>query len=153
MARTQRSKPVKIAFDVGGVLSKYPELYRELVEGLVLAGIEVFVITDMHEKDKVVELLRMNDFIGPRGFVPKNVYCANYDEHGEGCKAVLLDELQIDMFYDDFIGYAVVSGCPIRCLVMPDADKPYYADSWKMPDGPTFGRRTFTKRQAKGRDV
>ena len=51
------------------------------------------------------------------------------------CKAVLLSELKIDIFFDDFIGYLAwdssLGPAPIRLLVMPDPYKPYWADSWK----------------------
>ena len=147
---------MKIAFDVGGVLSKYPEQFREMIKALRsptwCASSEVFVISDMHPKEKIVEILQLNDFYP---LIPDaNIYSADYNAHGEGCKAILLEELKIDMFFDDFIGYVVAGGAPIRLLVMPDAEKPYYADSWKMPDGePTFGRRMYTKKQAKGRDA
>jgi hypothetical protein len=146
---------MRVAFDVGGVLSKYPEQFRQLIKTLRsptwCVGSEVFVISDMHPKQKIVDILRLNDF---SDIPEENVYSADYDTYGEACKAILLEELKIDMFFDDFIGYVAVGGAPIRLLVMPDAETPYYADSWKMPEGePTFGRRTYTKKQAKGRDT
>lgn len=141
---------MKIAFDIGGVISKYPDIFRVLMLQLQHAGATVLVITDMHGHDEVVELLKLNDF----DFVPlANIHCADYDTHGEGCKALLCEELGVDMFYDDFIGYTTAGGAPVRLLVMPDATRPYYADNWKVPKESKFGRQRYTKRQAKGRDV
>ena len=136
-------RPVRVAFDIGGVLSKYPDELRRLARCVVAGGGEVFVITDMHDRAHVLDTLAANAF----GFVPaENVYTADYDQHGEGCKAELLRELVVDVFLDDFVGYVTPGGAPIRCLVMPDASKPYYHESWTTLGGePTFSRRTYSK--------
>jgi len=134
---------VRIAFDIGGVLSKYPAILRELAHALITGGAEVFVITDMRDHAGTLALLEANGF----GFIPADrVRCAEYGRHGEGCKAELLRELGIQIMLDDFIGYVAEPGCPIRCLVMPDASRPYYDDSWITTGGePEFGRRTYRK--------
>lgn len=133
---------MRVAFDVGGVVSKYPNTFRALIRKFTLP--EVYIISDMHPEEKIINLLQLNDI----DFWQPNVHSANYDKYGEACKSVLLDELNIDLFFDDFIGYVALPGKypTIRCLVMPDAELPYYADSWKMPEGePVFGRRTYKK--------
>lgn len=133
---------MRVAFDIGGVLSKYPETFRALIKKF--GPPEVYVISDMHPKEKIVALLKLNDI----EYWEPNVYSADYDQYGEACKAILLDELKIDLFFDDFIGYVAIPGQykTIRCLVMPDAELPYYADTWKMPEGePVFGRRTYKR--------
>ena len=153
---------MRIAFDIGGVISKYPGEFRALITALNRDGNTIFVISDMHPREKIIEVLRLNRFIdeddGQFGLIQEhNVISADYDAHGEACKAVLLERLGIHMFFDDFIGYvtpSVGAHRSIRLLVMPDHEKPYYDDTWKMPDGePTFGRRTYAKKQAKGRDA
>jgi predicted glycosyltransferase len=53
---------MKVAFDIGGVLSKYPDVFRPLIVQLQHTGIEVFVITDMHDVEKIAEMLAENDF-------------------------------------------------------------------------------------------
>ncbi len=134
---------MRVAFDIGGVLSKYPGQFRLLSRILDEAGIEVHIITDMHPKETVLEHLALNGF----EFIPADhVHSADYDAYGEGCKAVLLEQLRIDLFVDDFIGYVAAGGAPIRLLVMPDATRPYYHDDWHVPgDQPLFGRRVWTK--------
>lgn len=142
---------LKIAFDVGGVISKYPEEFFVLVEVLmrgsdalaVLSGqkdiIEVHVISDMHPRQKISDMLRRNGWNVPYD----RVHSADYKAHGESCKAVLCKELGIDILVDDFIGYVATPGSPlVRLLVMPDPALPYYADSWET-DGSEgdFGRR------------
>jgi len=156
---------MRVAFDVGGVLSKYPGEFRELIANLIRGGNEVFIISDIHPRERILDLLRMNHFvtdderwpIGPALIPEENVYSADYHTHGEACKAVMLEQLGIDMFFDDFIGYVtpiIGEHRTIRFLIMPDHEKPYYDNSWKTPDGePIFGRRNYTKRQVKGRDV
>jgi hypothetical protein len=97
----------------------------------------------MHPKSRIVELLKLNDI----PVEETNIYCADYEEHGEGCKAELLRELKIDLFFDDFIGYvALPDNNAIQCLVMPNPYKPYCANTWKsLPGDPAFGRRVYTK--------
>lgn len=133
---------IRVAFDIGGVLSKYPDVLRPLLKLLVDAGAEVFCVTDMHPLDLVLETLRLNnfDFLGPA-----RVLVADYQTHVEGCKAVLLQQHQIDLLVDDFIGYLAEPG-PIRCLVMPDSSKPYYHSTWKTVSGEAdFGRKIFKR--------
>jgi len=135
---------LKIAFDIGGVLSKYPDKFRKLINKLQSVdlidntpNVEVFVISDMHDIDAMHRMLVMNDI-----FISKSkIYSADYNTYGEYCKTKLCNELDIDIFIDDFIGY-VAEGDFIRLLVMPDVNKSYYDDSWKT-DGSEgdFGRR------------
>lgn len=155
---------MRVAFDIGGVLSKYPSEFRELVRCLVRGAHEVHVISDMHPREKIIQVLRLNNFIADDPWplddsaliLEQNIHSADYDTYGEACKAVLLDQLDIHMFYDDHLAYMTTTfgeRQPIRLLVMPSHTKPYYADNWKMPEGePLFGRRTYSKMQAKGRD-
>ena len=132
---------MKIAFDIGGVISKYPEIFRYF---MISIGVnwDVYIITDMHDKAEIMRLLKDNRIDVPES----RVYSADYAAHGEMCKAVLLKELGIDMFIDDFVGYmpwdSTFGPAPIRLLVMPDPHKPYWADSWKA-DGYDFGRRKW----------
>lgn len=132
---------MKIAFDVGGVLSKYPEVFRSLFHALRNApGIEVFVISDMHPPGKILDMLLLNDF-GLDG----HIHSADYAAHGEMCKSILCEKLGIDILIDDFPGY-VAAGKHVRLLVMPEPTEPYYADSWRT-DGSegNFGRRRKTR--------
>ena len=145
---------MKIAFDIGGVISKYPEKFRWLMISLGV-NMELFVITDMHDKAEVIKLLKLNNI----EVSEDHVYCADYKTHGEMCKAVLLAELGIDILIDDFIGYTVwdssLGPAPIRLLVMPDPLQPYWADSWKLSEDPNtkdeadFGRRKYYKKDGK----
>lgn len=136
---------MKIAFDVGGVLSKYPQIFRPLLEMLHRRGddpayrIECWVISDMHPVEKIIDMLKANQM----PFLSHRVRSANYALHGEACKAVLCKDLGIDILVDDFIGYVATPGSPlIRLLLMPDPSLPYYHDSW-WTDGSEgdFGRR------------
>jgi hypothetical protein len=139
---------VRFAFDIGGVISKYPDLYRELIDDLMVRGHTIYILTDMHPMDKVVKTLDIN------GINRHGILIADYERHAEMSKDVLLKEYEIDFFFDDFIGYVVGDGAPIRCLVMPDAVSPYYHPNWKTVDGEAdFGRRRYTKSQMKGKDA
>lgn len=130
---------IKIGFDIGGVLTKYPEILTPFVNSLVKNNpdIEVHVLSDMHPVEKCQDWLARNGL----QVKPENVHSCDYSTYGETCKAVKCKELDIDILMDDFIGY-VAEGSPIRLLVMPDAKRPYYHDDWKT-DGSEgdFGRR------------
>lgn len=129
---------IRIAFDVGGVLSKHQSI-RDLYTKLWAdsSGILPFVISDMHPVEKIIQMLEMNKL----PVCPETVFSADYKTHGENCKKVLCEELGIDILIDDFIGY-VAEGKHVRLLVMPDPNEPYYSDDWKT-DGSEgdFGRR------------
>lgn len=138
---------LKVGFDVGGILSK-DNRWRELAIIITYSytETEVYVITDMHDKYKVLQVLSDNDL----DFIPpERVFCADYARWGEACKAVLLKELQIDIFFDDFVGYlqwdSKLGPAPLRCLVMPDWNKPYYHDKWRNAGEADFGRRVAPK--------
>ncbi len=142
---------MKIAFDVGGVISKYPDLFFTLIEALEAgnraikarggeAQVEVYILSDMHPKSKITDMLMQNGF----SLHYDRVHSADYQTHGENCKAVLCEQLGIDILVDDFIGYVSTHGKPlVRLLVMPDAERDYYSPEWKT-DGSegSFGRRT-----------
>lgn len=127
---------MKIAFDVGGVLSKHKSI-RDLYVALSNSStVQIFVISDMHPIEKITSMLELNGLP-----FKDNVYSADYSIHGENCKRVLCEELGIDILIDDFMGY-VIQGKHVRMLVMPDPNEPYFADDWKT-DGSegNFGRR------------
>lgn len=131
---------MKLAIDVGGVLSKHPDIFRPLIEELDgSARVEVFVLSDMHPHERIQEMLRLNGIYLP----DERVVSADYAAHGESCKAVACERLGIDLLIDDFPGYVGTPGKPrARLLVMPDPSEPYYHDSWAT-DGTegNFGRR------------
>jgi hypothetical protein len=134
---------MRFAFDIGGTFSKYPKPFRHMVATLQ-ANHDIFIITDMPERTKVVELLDRNEL---RWYVPDaNILLADYATYGEACKAVLLREHSIDVLVDDHMGYLAwpwPTPAPLRLLVMPDPRRPYCCPSWVAGDGETFGRAAF----------
>ncbi len=150
---------MKIAFDIGGVLSKYPDIFRPLLRRLLLQfrggdseelnDIEVYILSDMKPHAKAVKFCHDNGFLVP----PENVICADYEAHGENCKAIACEELGIDLLVDDFPGYVAQIGSPrVRLLVMPDPSQDYYHPDWKT-DGSegNFGRRNPPESKGPGR--
>lgn len=134
------SDAVRVAFDIGGVLSKYPGIWRPIFHVLARApGIDVYVISDMKPHAKTMAFCHDNGFMVPA----EQIRCADYETYGELCKAVLCRELGIDVLIDDHMGYLVTADQPlVRLLVMPDPLLPYYHNDWKT-DGSegNFGRR------------
>ena len=129
---------ISISFDIGGVLSKYPNEFRPLVRALLASPfVSVYVLSDMKPHAKAVAFCHDNGFMVP----PEHIVCCDYDAYGEKCKAEAMRYLGIDIHFDDFPGY-LAEGCPVRLLLMPDPDRDYYHPSWKT-DGSegNFGRR------------
>ncbi len=129
---------VRVAFDVGGVLSKFPALFRPIFAALQSApDVEVLVLTDMSDPAIVQQTLAANGFVLPI----ERIHCADFAAYGEACKAVLLEHLRVDVMIDDLPAY-LASGCPVRLLLLPDVTRPYYHDSWQTPHHTgEFGRR------------
>ena len=134
---------IKAAFDIGGVLSKYPSEMRTVMEAFHNSGtVEVWVITDMHDREDTLKQLRDNGF----GFIPEErVLNSDYARYGDFCKAMLLKQHGIGMLVDDFGGYVAwdsqLGPAPIRLQVMPDPFRPYWHDTWRENSGCDFGRR------------
>lgn len=139
------NRPLRVAFDIGGVLSKYPDTCRALVMALDSGGVEVHVITDMHDRPQMLHMLVRNGFVPP--IAEDHVHTADYAQHGEACKAVLVRELGIDVLIDDFPGYVAwpwPTPAPMRLLTTPDSRRPYYAPTWETCGNEgDFGRRCY----------
>lgn len=160
---------MKIGFDIGGVISKYPQQMLEMIEVLSVDH-GLFIITDMHPKEKVLQTLIDNGLYCTRRSVglaeqtkpeyhdkfyrglihPDNVYSADYEKYGNMAKAVLIRDLKLDIFVDDFDGYlqwdSSLGPQPILLKVMPDAFRPYYNPSW-VNNEEKFGRNMYYKCQ------
>lgn len=131
------NRPLRVSFDIGGVLSKYPDVFRPMVDALQKGGAEVFVITDMHDHEQSVRFVRGNGF----DIQPERILNSDYNEHGEGCKEEVIKQHGIDLHIDDFPGYVAHTSC-VNLFVWPNPLRPYFDDSW-VTDGTegTFGRR------------
>ena len=114
---------MKLAFDIGGVLGKYPGVFIPMISALQKGGAEVFVITDIPEKETAQALLDKYGYSIP----PKMILIADFQKHGERCKAVLIKEYGIDVIIDDHPGYCADSGC-VSLFVWPDPSVPYEAE-------------------------
>lgn len=130
-------KPLRISFDIGGVLSKRPDVFRPLVKHLIDGGAEVFVITDMHLHEQSVKFVQGNGYDIPA----ERILNADYKAHGEDCKAQVVKANNIDIHIDDFPGYCANDTC-VNLFVWPDPSRPYFADDF-VTDGTEgdFGRR------------
>ena len=128
---------MRIAFDIGGVLSKYPHVFRPMVDALVKGGAEVYVITDMHDHAQSVRFVRGNGY----DIADDHILNSDYKEHGERCKEVVIEKYGIDVLIDDFPGYVAHTKC-VNLFVWPNPDLPYYHDDF-VTDGSEgdFGRR------------
>jgi hypothetical protein len=131
------TRPIRISFDIGGVLSKYPEVFRAMVDALQKGGADVYVITDMHDHAQSVLFVRGNGYDIPED----RILNSDYKEHGENCKARIIVEHGIDLHIDDFPGYVAHTKC-VNLFVWPNPDRPYFSDDF-VTDGSEgdFGRR------------
>ena len=141
---------LRVGIDMGGCISKFPDEFFILVETLAAGtkalqangskcGVEVWIVSDMHPKEKIMDMLLRNGW----NISCDRVVSADYKAHGEFCKAVVCKEHGIDVLIDDFIGYVCTPGAPkVRLLVMPDASRDYYHSTWVCsPEDAKFGRR------------
>lgn len=130
---------IRIGFDIGGVLSKYPDILRPIVCALLNSqDIEVHVLSDMHPHERCVALVHDNGFPIPAEWI----HSCNFAALGEECKATKATALGLHVLVDDFPGYlACVGEPPLRLLAMPDPARDYYHPDWKT-DGSegNFGR-------------
>lgn len=132
---------LQVSFDIGGVLSKYPEVFKPLVHALQASGtVDVFVLTDMHDHEQSVRFVRGNGYDVPA----ENVLNSDYNTHGEDCKRVIIEERGIDLHIDDFPGYCAHEAC-VSLFVWPNSSRPYYDDSFVAEGGGDFGRRCKKK--------
>lgn len=116
-------KPLKISFDIGGVITKFPEEFKTLIHILNQSDlVEIYVITDIPEKVTVLEILKKQGL--DRLFDYVNIISADYSKYGESCKAKVMKELGINIHIDDHMPY-LVEGCTIGLFVVPRIDIPY----------------------------
>jgi hypothetical protein len=125
-------------FDIGGVISRHPAIFRPLLRALVTSPeCDVCIITDMGVEEARRQLAGNGfDFIPP-----ESVYQADWATYGEAAKTVLFIQLGVDFFVDDYPGY-IAEGCPVRLLLLPDFDFSYAADDWRSENSQTFCNST-----------
>lgn len=120
-------RTIRVAVDMGGVITRSPDTFRLLMYSLEMGGAEVYVLTDMTDRALVMELLQKNRFRLPE----ERVLCADYATHGERCKAVLIEKHQIDVLIDDHPGYCAAKHRALSLFLWPNPDEPYYSDDFK----------------------
>ena len=135
---------MRIAFDIGGVISKFPIEFADMMAAMWEAQHVIHILTDMRDRYEVERTLKDN---GVTRFIrsPQHILIADYATHGEAAKAVVLRDKKIDIFVDDFAGYLVwpwPEPAPLRLMVMPDPRRPYWHPGWACRGG-DFGRRVF----------
>lgn len=70
-----------VAFDIGGVISRYPEKMKEMMQALIQGGIDVRVVTDI-PFEKAWRLLCLNGF----DFLSKGqLHSGDWAIHGDIC--------------------------------------------------------------------
>jgi hypothetical protein len=134
---------VKVAFDIGGLISRYPNMMKELMSSLIRGGSEVFILTDMNPRDALAACREngLMGFIGHKG-IPKSmdvehdwsireswILSADWSRHGDLCKSELMELYEIDILIDDRPDYAA-SGDFIGLVLSPRPDVPYYSPEW-----------------------
>lgn len=115
-----------VAFDIGGVISRYPEKMKEMMQALIQGGIDVRVVTDI-PFEKAWRLLCLNGF----DFLSKGqLHSGDWAIHGDMCKSVICERFGIDVLIDDRPDYCAV-GDFIGMVLSPRPDKkPYYSENW-----------------------
>lgn len=135
---------MRIAFDLGGVITKFPAQFMGMAGAFGAMGHILYVISDITSVKHILSMLEDNKV---DIFDKDKILSADYATHGEACKAVLCREYYIDILIDDFPGYLVwpwPEPAPLRLQVMPDPYRPYNDPGWvTSADVGSFGRRVF----------
>jgi hypothetical protein len=116
---------MKIAFDIGGVISRYPQQMIQFMRALTIGGIEVHIVTDI-PYHAALWLCQVN-----RIEVPFNqIHSCDWAKDGDLCKTKKCEELGIDILIDDRPDYCAV-GKFIGLVLSPRPTIPYYAPEWQ----------------------
>jgi len=123
---------IKVAFDIGGVLSRHTEVLRKMAEvfGSATDIFETHVLTDISKK-MAMQMLMDNGLAHLFGRDGERVHHADYAKYGDNCKSVVLKEIGIDVLFDDHMSY-LMDAPALGLLVMPRASLPFYSDQWKI---------------------
>ncbi len=118
---------MKVAFDIGGVLSRYPDTFMGLMENLREGwDVEIYIVTDMNSDDAWAAVVENKfDLLVKR----ERVLSADWSKHGDLCKTKVCEEHGIDILIDDRPDY-VAQGNFIGLILSPRPDVPYYAKGW-----------------------
>lgn len=110
-------KKMKIAFDIGGVISKYPGQMKTMMKALIAGGVEVFILTDMPQTT-AIPMCRLNgiDFIAD-----DHILSADWGLHQDSAKTVVMKERSIDILIDDRPDY-VAEGDFIGMVLSPSTE-------------------------------
>ncbi len=120
---------LKVAFDLGGLISRYPGEMKTLMACLIRSGAEVFILTDMNHIDARRAITENN--LG--GFISadwsKHILSADWSKHGDLCKTILMEMHKINILIDDRPNYAAI-GNFIGLVLSPRPHVPYYHNTW-----------------------
>ena len=125
---------MKIAFDIGGVISRYPKQMLEMMTALIKGGTEVHIITDMNQQDALTTCKenKILDIINR-----KNIHSADWSANGDKCKTEICENIGIDILIDDRPDYCA-QGNFIGLVLSPRPDTQYYAPTWKNAGTPAI---------------
>lgn len=139
---------LRVSFDIGGVLSKYPHVFRPMVSALIKGGAVVYVLTDIPDHAKATKLVWDNGF----HVDADHVLCADWNEHGDSCKAEVLKAHGIHLHIDDFAPYCAHGEC-LSLFAWPNPELPYYHEDFVHDDAlgvPAVMRRRKARPRAGG---
>lgn len=121
----QLSRRLKIAFDIGGVITKFPEICYTLISSLK-SHFDIYIVTDI-PRETAVKLCEKN---GLFKLIPsENLVSADWNQFGDRCKSMVYKDLGIDVAIDDRPDY-IYEGVTLGLYTMPRPDLPYYDKSW-----------------------
>jgi hypothetical protein len=115
---------VKVAFDIGGLVSRHPALMCDMMRALAAGGVDVYVLTDMNPRDAYTAC--RDNAVPVR---PDRILSANWAEHGDLCKTKLVELHGIDVLVDDRPDYCA-SGDFVGLVLSPRPEVPYNHPDW-----------------------
>lgn len=117
---------MRVAFDIGGLISRYPKEMKRLMEALSDGGVEVHIVTDMNAGDAWNACVNngLDLLVDPR-----RVHSCDWSQHGDLCKTEMMERMGIDILIDDRPDYCA-SGKFIGLVLSPRPHIDYYHRSW-----------------------
>jgi hypothetical protein len=116
---------MRVAFDIGGLISRYPDEMKTLMHALTAGGVEVHIMTDMNSKDAWNAVLENG-----LDFIPANrVHSCDWSQYGDLCKTKMMEKIGIHVLVDDRPDYCA-SGDFIGLVLSPRPEKGYYHKTW-----------------------
>lgn len=118
---------LKISFGIGGVITKYPNEMRMLIDALSESdSVEVYIISDLTKEHPTQKLLQRNGIEIP----VERILLADRAKYGEKCISKVVQDNNIDIHMDANPAYCDNTK-GINFFLWPNTNIPYFSPDFK----------------------